>query len=228
MISFMYLHGLLSSSMSQKGILLKDKLERYGKYYTPDFYPTQQEFEQMKVGLLLDKVSNWVDQVNNSVVLVGSSFGGLIATRYVQLQRMSDKVVGLILLAPALDYYHMLEDHLLPSKQWREWRKQGYLLVEHPTWEQKTKWSWSFIQDLQENHDPMDEPVTVPTLLIHGEEDEVIPVANSRQYVAKQARLGYQWTAYYLPGGTHKLLNVLSDVIKLILNWLKTNSLIIM
>jgi len=210
----MYLHGLLSSSNSKKGILLKKKLDKYGKYYTPDFYPTQQEFEQMKVSLLLEKVANWVDQANSSVILIGSSFGGFIATRYIQQQRMSEKVVGLILLAPALDYYQMLKDHLLPS-------------IDHPAWEQKTKWSWSFIQDLQENHNPMDEPVTVPTLLIHGKADDVIPVTNSRQYVAKQARFGCQWTSHYLSGGTHKLLNVLSEVIDLILNWLKSNSLLI-
>lgn len=227
MIAFMYLHGLLSSSKSKKGILLKNKLERYGKYYTPDFYPTQQEFEQMKVSLLLEKVANWVNQANSSVILIGSSFGGFIATRYIQQQLMSDKVVGLILLAPALDYYHMLKEHLLPSNQWKEWREQGYQLVDHPAWEQKTKWSWSFIQDLQENHNPMDEPVTVPTLLIHGKADDVIPLANSRQYVAKQARFGCQWTSHYISGGTHKLLNVLSEVIDLILNWLKSNSLLI-
>ncbi|MFW9992544.1 MAG: YqiA/YcfP family alpha/beta fold hydrolase [Candidatus Odinarchaeota archaeon] len=222
MTRFIYLHGLLSSSKSTKGILLKKHLASRGDVYTPDFYPERKDFEGMTVTSLLERVAAWIGEANNPVVLLGSSFGGLMATRYLQLKRKnSERVKLLILLAPALEFYHLLKERIVSTSAWKEWQDCGYQLVQHPAWTGETKWSWDFVLDLKKNHSPMDDPVTVPTLLVHGEDDEVIPAENSRHYAIKQAELGCNWSTYFLPGGNHQLSNIIPEMIEIIDSWLE-------
>ncbi|MHA2365528.1 MAG: YqiA/YcfP family alpha/beta fold hydrolase [Candidatus Hodarchaeales archaeon] len=219
-LAFIYLHGLLSSSKSKKGLFLKDELSSFGNFYTPDFYPQQKEFEQMTINYLLDKIDVWVDWDDAPVVLIGSSFGGLMATRFIQTTKKEGKIVGLILLAPALNYYKILKDYR-EKNILDEWKKKGYLFVDHPAWQTKTKWSWKFVEDLKQNHHPMNEPITIPTLLLHGTNDDIISVNNSQQFVARQSEQGVHWDVYYLPGGNHQLSNVLREVKEEIIQFIK-------
>ena len=58
MVAFIYLHGLLSSSSSRKGNMLKEALKKIADVYIPDFYPigTHWEFEKMTISYLLEQV----------------------------------------------------------------------------------------------------------------------------------------------------------------------------
>lgn len=220
MPSIIYLHGLLSSSKSQKAEVFRKTLGSFGTFYAPDFYPQQWEFEKMTCSYLLQKLTTWVHYDNEPIILVGSSFGGLNASRYVQKLNNDNKVVGLVLLAPALNYLRVLEERMNPQ-EWVGWEKDGFVPVHHPAWEGNSKWSYSFVEDLRLHHFPQDEIIQVPTLLIHGTSDDIIPVSNSQLFVKHQQNLGADITAYYPEGGNHTLSNVLGLTVDLTTNFVQ-------
>ncbi len=51
--------------------------------------------------------------------------------------------------------------------------------------------------------DPANQPLRVPTLLIHGEEDDTIPVENSRDLVRRYCASGAPLTAHFIPDAGH-------------------------
>ena len=222
MVAFMYLHGLLSSSHSTKGTMLKERLKEFGEVYNPDFYPigTQWEFEKMTLSYLLEKVNTWIEYTEEQVILIGSAFGGLVATRFIQTNYESKKhVVGLILLAPAFNYSNVLESHIKPQ-DWQLWQKKGFLPVKHPAWKNATNLSWEFVKDLKQNHSSIDFPINIPILLVHSNADKEIPIENSKHFVASQQSLGTVIEEYYLVNGEHNLLDTFDLVMQHILIWL--------
>lgn len=86
-----FIHGLESSSMGTKGVFFRDK---YPDMIIEDFVGTFKERMEKLNKLLSGKAP---------LILVGSSYGGLMATAYAFNNERSIK--KLILLAPALDIY---------------------------------------------------------------------------------------------------------------------------
>ena len=88
-----FLHGLESGPWGSKARALR---EQYPDVASPDCTGVI-DLDQ-RVALALAEV----DKTDDHVVLVGSSFGGLVALH--AAKRRSDRVVALLLLAPALHY----------------------------------------------------------------------------------------------------------------------------
>jgi pimeloyl-ACP methyl ester carboxylesterase len=86
-----FIHGLESSSMGTKGIFFRDK---YPDMIIEDFVGTFKERMEKLNKLLSGKAP---------LILVGSSYGGLMATLYAF--NNEKRIKKLILLAPALDIY---------------------------------------------------------------------------------------------------------------------------
>jgi predicted esterase len=86
-----FIHGLESSGMGTKGVFFKDK---YPDMIIEDFVGTFKDRMEKLNKILSGKAS---------LILVGSSYGGLMAAAYAFDNEKSVK--KLILLAPALDIY---------------------------------------------------------------------------------------------------------------------------
>jgi pimeloyl-ACP methyl ester carboxylesterase len=86
-----FIHGLESSSQGIKGVFFR---ERYPDMIIEDFTGPLEERMKILNRLLADKTD---------LILVGSSFGGLMAAIYAC--QNEDKVQRLIMLAPALILY---------------------------------------------------------------------------------------------------------------------------
>jgi len=84
-----FIHGLESSSQGTKGVFFR---ERYPDMIIGDFVGTFDQRMKKLDKLLSDKAN---------LILVGSSYGGLMATVYAC--NYEEKIKKLILLAPALD-----------------------------------------------------------------------------------------------------------------------------
>ena len=85
-----FLHGLESSSKGTKAVFLGD---RYPEMKIPDFTGSLSERMQSLHDILAGQ---------NNIILIGSSFGGLMATIFAM--EYPDAVKRIVLLAPALNF----------------------------------------------------------------------------------------------------------------------------
>jgi pimeloyl-ACP methyl ester carboxylesterase len=144
------IHGLMGSSQGYKATLLRGV---FPHILTPDFQGMLEERMAQLADILADR-SDWV--------IVGSSFGGLMATLFAC--QHPDQVRKLILLAPAL--------------------------------------TWPDFAD-----DPPG-PVSIPTVIYHGQRDDVVPLAPVRA-LAEQVFVNLTFHAVNDDHGLRKTVQVL-------------------
>jgi pimeloyl-ACP methyl ester carboxylesterase len=115
------------------------------------------------------------DRGAQKVVLVGYSVGGTIALTFLERSSLASMVSGLVLDAPALTTDHVLDMTSIPG-------------VPGPLMRPIRKWGKKWIEarygfDFQQvQHIERAGQVKVPTLLLHGERDPVVPIAHSHRY----------------------------------------------
>lgn len=117
------------------------------------------------------------------LVLVGYSMGGAIVAQFMQHSRLAPRVAGLVLDAPALDWKETISFNAtemgLPSF--------STIPVE-----------WAIGARIDADWDDLDalrhtDALRLPTLLFHGGEDDVVPIATSEDLAAALPR----WVTYY-------------------------------
>jgi hypothetical protein len=114
---------------------------------------------------------------DRSIVLLGSSFGGLTAA---WLAERCSQVERLVLLAPAFGFRHYYRSHLSP-KQFERWQSGEPVLVYHYGMGRSLPLDYGFVRDL-DTYDETQLCRSVPTLIFHGRRDEVVSVQASRDY----------------------------------------------
>jgi pimeloyl-ACP methyl ester carboxylesterase len=137
-------------------------------------------------------------------VLIGSSLGGLTAAWVAQTlhrHQQRQKILQLVLLAPAFGFLDQWWPQLGPDQQDR-WRRQGYLPIYHHTARQPLPLHYGFITDAQTYQD-QDLQAPVPTLILHGQQDQVINIEVSRAYAADRP-----WVTLVELDDDHSLLRV--------------------
>ncbi|RKZ81683.1 MAG: esterase [Candidatus Parabeggiatoa sp. nov. 1] len=178
MTTFCYLHGWASSPQSRKAQFFKQCFEQRGlNLLTPDL--NQNDFFHLTLTRQIQQVQACLPAT--PVTLLGSSFGGLTA---LWLAERQPQVQRLVLLAPALG---MLTHFIaaMGETKYAQWRNQGEFAFYHHRDQCEQLVSYAFIQDLQQYVDAHLQR-RVPTLILHGCNDEVVPVQNSRDFVATQ------------------------------------------
>ncbi|MGB3516313.1 MAG: YqiA/YcfP family alpha/beta fold hydrolase [Elainellaceae cyanobacterium] len=174
--SMIYLHGFASSPASAKAQYLGDRLREAGiTVAIPDL--NQDDFSHLNLTRQLQQVQEILATAASPVTLIGSSFGGLTAA---WLAEQAPTVDRLVLLAPAFQFL----DHWLPrlgADQVAHWQSTGYLQVYHYTAQAHLPLHYGFITDAQ-TYDQRHLKRSLPTLILHGRSDEVIPLSASRTY----------------------------------------------
>jgi pimeloyl-ACP methyl ester carboxylesterase len=173
---YIYLHGFASSPRSHKGREIRDRFSCLGiPLTTPDL--NQGDFTHLTLTRQIQQIEAEFGSDSTPVTLIGSSLGGLTAAwvgqRYSQVQQ-------LVLLAPAFGFLsHWLSQ--LGDAQIQQWRSTGYLSVYHHSEEKMLPLHYGFLEDaaLYQEH-RIQRPV--PTLILHGIQDQVIPIAASRTF----------------------------------------------
>lgn len=167
-----------------------------------DLVQDAESFTNMQPSLFPEVIHTHITDHNyDNVILMGSSFGGLLVAWYAA-KYDAQNVDKLILMAPALKMSgegiaSMLE--LTP----REWKQRGSVVVSHPRFNQ-VPLSYICYEDLSK-HPPPDFSVTtapVPTLIFHGEKDEVVPVEWSKEYALNRSNVNL-----HILASDHKLHN---------------------
>ncbi|OKH28903.1 esterase [Chroogloeocystis siderophila 5.2 s.c.1] len=197
-MQFIYLHGFASSPQSAKAVYLRDRFAAvHHALHIPDL--NQDDFTQLTLTRQLQQVSALLP--DEPVTLIGSSFGGLTAA---WLAEQHHQVQKLVLLAPAFAFL----SHWLPqlgTEKIQQWEQQRYLMVYHYGEKRLLPLSYEFARDVpQYNDDHLLRPV--PTLIIHGIHDEVIPIQVSRDFAAKRS-----WVQLIEVDSDHALGNVMLE-----------------
>jgi len=199
--SYIYLHGFASSPLSAKALYVRD---RFSSLNIPLSIPdlNQDDFSRLTLTRQLEQVAAEFPSDGIPVTLIGSSLGGLtsawVAQKYPQVQR-------LVLLAPAFGFLsHWLSK--LGEEQLQRWQIEQYLSVYHYGEKRSLPLHYQFLLDAAQYQDEqLQRPI--PTLILHGREDEVIPISASQEFASQRP-----WVELIALDSDHALVNVLPEI----------------
>ncbi|WP_199306900.1 YqiA/YcfP family alpha/beta fold hydrolase [Anabaena sphaerica] len=201
MNSFIYLHGFASSPKSTKA---KDLIDRFAqipiKLTIPDL--NAGDFSHLTISRQINQVTAEFPDHSVPVTLIGSSLGGLTSAH---LAQRNPQVQRLVLLAPAFGFL----SHWLPklgSEKIQRWQQEQYLLVYHYGEGRELPLSYNFVTDAaQYQENLLQRPIS--TLILHGKQDEVIPIQASRDFAASRP-----WVKLIELDSDHALGNVTAEI----------------
>ncbi|MBE8993523.1 YqiA/YcfP family alpha/beta fold hydrolase [Microcystis aeruginosa] len=208
---YIYLHGFASGPQSTKAQFLRHCWQKKGlAMEIPDL--NGDDFSSLTLTRQIVQVGQLIEQSQLPVTLIGSSFGGLtaawLAETYFQVQRF-------VLLAPAFNFGPIWLGQL-GAETLANWQKSGSLSVYHHGYRRSLPIDYKFIEDLA-NY-PQEKLIRqLPTLIIHGSNDGVIPPENSRYYAFFRP-----WVQLIELNSDHDLTDVLTRIwaeIQLFLNF---------
>lgn len=194
--TYFYLHGFASGPQSGKAVYLRDRFGELGidlkvlDLNQPDFFHLT--------------LTRQVQQVQAAfpagpIVLIGSSLGGLTAAWVAQ----QSQVQQLVLLAPAFQF---LARWLPTLGEKGHWQTQGQLEFYHYAEQCLLPLSYQFVLDAKQyQDDQLQRPV--PTLILHGIHDQVVPIQVSCDFVAQRP-----WANLIKLDSDHGLGNVKSEI----------------
>ncbi|WP_310481884.1 YqiA/YcfP family alpha/beta fold hydrolase [Chamaesiphon sp. VAR_48_metabat_403] len=174
---YIYLHGFSSGPGSTKAIYIQKCFANIGiELLVPDL--NQGDFTHLTVTRQIEQVVSLFPKDGEPVTLIGSSLGGWISAIIAQDR---PQVERLVLLAPAFDFLH----HWLPKigdLQLSSWQNTGYLSIYHHALKDVSPLHYNFLLDARKY------PLAaidrcLQTLIIHGINDDVIPIFASRDFV---------------------------------------------
>ncbi|MEG4036431.1 YqiA/YcfP family alpha/beta fold hydrolase [Microcoleus sp. w1-18aA5] len=210
--SYIYLHGFASSPDSLKAKYLRDCFSSLGiDLKTPDLNQNNfsgltltRQLQQIETEFLQTPSSPSADKVKQlgGVTIIGSSFGGLTAAWLAQRQL---SVKQIVLLAPAFQFIsHWLP--LLGQQQLEKWQLEKYLPVYHYGEQRYLPLNYQFVADMAQY--PEEKLIrSVPTLILHGKHDTIIPIQASRNFAANRP-----WVQLIELEDDHSLGNVLAEI----------------
>ncbi len=178
MKNIIFLHGFLSAANGRKSQYIAPRIAALPDvtFHAFAFSPELIDFEHLTVTGMINRLRQYVLANGlRDVSLIGSSMGGLVALNYAN---MYGGVERLLLLSPALIYYSKARVGL-PIEQWRE-RGSGELF--HYGFNRTVKLRATLDKDGRLYQTSPSPPV--PIHIIHGSQDTIAPVEDSRRYVA--------------------------------------------
>ncbi|WP_427157295.1 YqiA/YcfP family alpha/beta fold hydrolase [Aliinostoc sp. HNIBRCY26] len=196
-----YLHGFASSPKSVKA---QDISDRFTQLQIPLTVPDLNagDFSELTISRQIKQVVTTFTSDSVPVTLIGSSLGGLtaahIAQQYLQVER-------LVLLAPAFGFLsHWLTK--LGEETIQRWQQEKFLMVYHYGEKRSLPLSYNFVTDAtQYSENQLQRPI--PTLILHGKQDEVIPITASQDFIQSRP-----WVKLTELDSDHALGNVTEEI----------------
>ncbi len=170
----LYLPGFASGPSSTKAVAYADHFAKRG-IAVERLELRKPSFEHLRLSAMIAHVR---EQLTGPAVLIGSSLGGLTAARVAD---EDDRIKAVVLLAPAFRLANRWQQQLGP--EWDEWQRTGWREVYDYTTGGSAKVDFGFIEDILTYGRELPK-VTVPALVMHGTQDETVPVEYSRELAA--------------------------------------------
>jgi hypothetical protein len=173
-VHLFYLHGFASSAQSTKAAFLAQRLASLGlPLHVPDF--NEPAFETLTTSRMVGQVRAAIAALPDApVALIGSSLGAFVAWHVAaQAQAAGAPVDRLVLLAPALDFGRRRMTGLTEADV-LQWREEGSREFFHYGYGEPRCVHYALYEDAR-RYDSDAVQVDVPTLVIMGRRDEVVP-----------------------------------------------------
>ncbi len=194
----LYLHGFASSPASRKGQELARRFLDEGVHLEiPDL--SEGAFRALTITRQLKAVERAAS--GNPVSLIGSSLGGYLAALYAARHL---EAARLVLMAPAFDFARRWTE-LLGQQAISAWRKDGSRRFFHYATGHEEPLDFGFIEDAM-GYEPYP-VVSQPTLVLHGRNDDVVPVNLAREFAARN-----QAADLRIYDSDHQLLDVVDKL----------------
>lgn len=174
----LYLHGFASGPGSKKGVAVDGRL---GGIERLDLRVPS--IERLSLAAMIATARAAIGGPRDRAILIGSSLGGLTAAR---LAEDEPRVCMLILLAPAFRFAERWRARL-GAEGWRHWMESGWL----ETHDHATGGTARIHADFAREAEVIDAArgddggwpdVRVPTVILHGRNDDVVPIETSRGF----------------------------------------------
>lgn len=175
---YLYLHGFASGPTSSKGVYLTEQMQALGlTLECLDF--NIGGFESLTISRQVEQtLAAMGDQ---PATVIGSSLGGLTAAWAAERSRQVER---LILLAPAFQFTHIMAQSL-GTDALAAWEQTGSRPFFHYVEGRELNLDYSFWRDaLSLDEQQLQRPL--PTLIIHGRGDDVVPLDVSSTYAASR------------------------------------------
>jgi uncharacterized protein len=200
-MNYLYLHGFASGPQSTKAVDLCDRFAQQGiALNIPDL--NQGDFFNLTLTRQLQQCEAILATSGQPWTILGSSLGGLTAA---WLGQRNLNVERLVLLAPAFEFLAHWQHQLGPA-QLEQWQQSRAIEVYHYVEAQSIPLGYAFWTDAsQYNETALDRPI--PTLIMHGVMDDVVPVEASQRYVAQRP-----WCKLIEVQSDHGLTDVLLEI----------------
>lgn len=179
-MNYIYLHGFASAPQSRKAQDLCDRFHHLGQtLHIPDL--NQGDFTGLSLSRQIQQVATESLSDAPPTTIIGSSFGGLAAA---WLGEKYDCVKRVILLAPAFQFLTYWRPKI-PVDQWQQWQTTGRMDIYHYGEQAMLPLDYSFVTDMM-GYDDGGLRRSLPTLIIHGINDDVVPIQVSREYASQR------------------------------------------
>jgi pimeloyl-ACP methyl ester carboxylesterase len=180
---WLYLHGFASGPGSSKAMHLASHFAAKGvEIERLDL--RRPSMEHLRLSAMIEHVRASIGGPEDRAVVLGSSLGGLTAARVAE---EDPRVSALVLLAPAFQMATRWRARISDA-DWGAWQSSGFLAVRDHALGGMTRVDFGFAEDAArvDARGGGWPDVRVPTLVVHGTRDDVVPVEGSRAWAAGQ------------------------------------------
>jgi uncharacterized protein len=183
---WLYLHGFASGPESSKGVALAAHYARQG-LHLERLNLRQPSLEHLRLSAMMRTVREALGGERDRAILFGSSLGGLTACRVAEEDA---RVCALVLLAPALRAMEQMRRRV-GAEGMRRWEETGWMDIQDYAEKRQARVDFGFVPDVE----AMDArsggwpDVRVPTLIIHGRQDDTCDISASRQWARGKRHL---------------------------------------
>ena len=170
------LHGFPSSGNSSKARYFQERFEgvQRAEFHSFDFNPSPRDFEYLTITGMINRLRQYIlDHNLTNVRIIGSSMGALVGIHY---SAWFGEVERMLLLAPSLSYAEFEEEKR------QDWEEEGIMQVVHFGFDLVLPLRYAMNVDGFQYQNPI--APSVPTMIVHGKRDDVVPIESSRAYTA--------------------------------------------
>ena len=180
-------HGFATSKDSSSNLMMEKILNEKGfSTFRFDFFghgESEGDLADITLSQAVDDIISAIEFLKSSdykkIGLVGSSFGGMAGILAVS---ESKDIYILALKSPVSDLYELLIQN--GENFIKDWKEKGFINYQSGDSE-NFKLKYSFFEDVKKfNAYKVAQKIKIPTLIVHGDNDESVPIQQSKKLVS--------------------------------------------